>query len=195
MESALARGAMVASAGERRAMSQAAKFEETLRRLAMIDEGFVKDEVGLGIDPAATSALDPKTAALLQVGASVAIGSPAVCLEWSTGRALAAGASQDEIADTLLAVAPVAGLGRVVTAAPSVATALGYDVAAALENQTATDGLPAGPVVGREEGMATCDQRANSWTVVLRRQPARHRGGPARRRLHRHVRAHLLRLW
>ena len=63
----------------------------------------------------------------------MAIGSPAVCLEWSTGRALAAGATEDEIADVLLAIAPVAGLGRVVSAAPDVATALGYDVAAALE--------------------------------------------------------------
>ena len=33
----------------------------------------------------------------------------------------------------LLAIAPVAGLSRVVAAAPDVATALGYDVAAALE--------------------------------------------------------------
>ena len=39
-------------------MSQTAKFEETLRRLAMIDEGFVEDDVGLGIDPAATLALE-----------------------------------------------------------------------------------------------------------------------------------------
>ena len=67
------------------------------------------------------------------VGVSVAIGSPAVCLEWSAGRALAAGASEDEIADVLLAIAPVAGLGRVVCAAPGVAAALGYDTQAALE--------------------------------------------------------------
>jgi 4-carboxymuconolactone decarboxylase len=113
-------------------MDQTVSFEETLRRLAMIDEGFVEDEAGLSMDPAATSALDPKTAALLRVGASVAIGSSAVCLEWSTGRALAAGASEDEIAGVLLAVAPVAGLSRVVAAAPDVATALGYDIAAAL---------------------------------------------------------------
>ena len=46
---------------------------------------------------------------------------------------MAAGASEDEIADVLLAIAPVAGLGRIVFAAPDVATALGYDVAAALE--------------------------------------------------------------
>ncbi len=99
----------------------------------MIEEGFVEDEAGLGLGPVSASALDPKTAALLQVGACVAIGSSAVCLEWSTGRALAAGANEDEIADVLLAIAPVTGLGRVVTAAPGVATALEYDIAAALE--------------------------------------------------------------
>jgi 4-carboxymuconolactone decarboxylase len=114
-------------------MEQTPRFQETLRRLAMIDEGFVEDQAGLGLGLAGTSALDPKTAALLQVGVSVALGSPVVCLEWSAGRALAAGASEDEIADVLLAIAPVAGLGRIVCAAPDVATALGYDIAAALE--------------------------------------------------------------
>jgi alkylhydroperoxidase/carboxymuconolactone decarboxylase family protein YurZ len=114
-------------------MGQTARFQETLRRLAVIDEGFVEDEAGLELDPAAAAALDPKTAALLQVGVSVAMGSPAVCLERSAGRALAAGASEDEITGVLLAIAPVAGLGRVVAAAPDVATALGYDIAAALE--------------------------------------------------------------
>jgi len=122
-----------------------ARFQETLRRLAMVDEGFVEEQAGLGLGQAQMSALDPKTAALLQVGVSVAIGSPGVCLEWSTGRALAAGASEDEIADVLLAIAPVAGLGRVVCAAPDVATALGYDVAAALEEDVeATPEVPEG---------------------------------------------------
>ena len=114
-------------------MGLTVRFQETLRRLAMIDEGFVEDEAGLGLGPAGTSALDPKTVALLQVAVSVAIGSPAVCLEWSAGRALGAGATEDEIADVLLAIAPVAGLGRIVAAAPEVAIALGYDIAAALE--------------------------------------------------------------
>jgi 4-carboxymuconolactone decarboxylase len=109
------------------------RYQEKLRRLAMIDEGFIQDEAKLGVDPAERSALDPKTAALLRVAVSAAIGSSPVCLEWSTGRALAAGASEDEITDVLLAIAPVAGLGRVVAAAPEVAAALGYDVAAALE--------------------------------------------------------------
>ncbi len=112
-------------------MGQMVGFQETLRRLAMIDESFVEGQAGLGL--AGTSALDPKTAALLHVAVSVALGSPAVCLEWSAGRALAAGASEDEIADVLLVIAPVAGLSRVVAAAPNVAVALGYDIAAALE--------------------------------------------------------------
>ena len=71
--------------------------------------------------------------ALLRVGASVAIGTSAVCLEWSAGRAMAAGASEEESAD-VLAVVPGAGLSRVVSATPDLATALGYDVSAALEN-------------------------------------------------------------
>jgi 4-carboxymuconolactone decarboxylase len=114
-------------------MDQTVRFQETLRRVAMIDEGFVQDEAGIGLGLVKTSALDPKTTALLHVAVLVALGSPAVSLEWSTGRALAAGASEDEIADVLLAIAPVAGLGRVVCAAPDVALALGYDIAAALE--------------------------------------------------------------
>src|SRR5262252_7280709 len=112
-------------------MNQTAKFQETLRRLAIFDEGFV--DAGFGLDRAATSALDAKTTALLQVAVSAATGSSAVCLQWSTARALAAGATKDEIADVLLAIAPVAGLGRIVSAAPHVAMALEYDIDAALE--------------------------------------------------------------
>jgi hypothetical protein len=75
----------------------------------MSDEGFVEDQAGFGLDPAGPSALDPRTAALLRIGACVAIWSPAVCLGWSTGRVLAAGAAEHEIANALLAIAQVAG--------------------------------------------------------------------------------------
>jgi|SRR6516165_2082545 len=109
-------------------------FQETLRRLAMIDEAFVEGQAGLGLGLAGTPILDPKTAALLQLGASVASGATGMSLEWSTARALAAGATGEEIADALLVIAPVAGLGRVVAAAPDVATALGYDIDAALHD-------------------------------------------------------------
>ena len=118
---------------ERSHMDQTAKFQETLRRLAMVDEAFVEDGAGLGLGPAGVSALDAKTVALLQLAVSVAIGSSPVCLHWSAARAMAAGAAKDEIADVLLAIAPVTGLGRLVAAAPKVATALGYDITSALE--------------------------------------------------------------
>jgi 4-carboxymuconolactone decarboxylase len=114
-------------------MAQTVRFQEMLRKLAMIEESFTEDEAELGFDLAATSTLDPKTATLLRAGACVAIGSPGACLQWAAGRAMAAGASEDELADVLLAITPVAGLGRIVSAAPDVATAIGYDVAAALE--------------------------------------------------------------
>jgi alkylhydroperoxidase/carboxymuconolactone decarboxylase family protein YurZ len=113
-------------------MSQTVRFQEILRRLAIIDQSVVADQAGLGLGLPGSRVLDPKTAALVQVGALAAIGSPGACLEWGTTRALAAGATQDEITDVLLAIAPVAGLGRAVGAVTDVAAALGYDVEAAL---------------------------------------------------------------
>jgi alkylhydroperoxidase/carboxymuconolactone decarboxylase family protein YurZ len=114
-------------------MSQDARFHETQRKLILIHEGFIQDKAKLALDLARTAALDPKTAALIVVAVAVAIGSSSFCLQWSAGRALAAGASEGEIADVLLAIAPVAGLGRIAAAAPDLAIALGYDVEAALE--------------------------------------------------------------
>jgi 4-carboxymuconolactone decarboxylase len=91
----------------------------------------IMSAAGLGV-PGAWF-LNPKTAALVRVGALAAIGSQPVCLEWSTTRALAVGATEDEIIDVLLAIAPVIGLGRIVGAAAGVADALGYHIEAALE--------------------------------------------------------------
>ena len=113
-------------------MGQVVRYQEILRRLAIIDDGFVEDRAGLGLGLAGARVLDPRTAALVRVAALAAIGSPPVCLEWSATRALAAGATEDEITDVLLAIAPVAGLGRVTGAVPGVAAALGYDVETAL---------------------------------------------------------------
>ena len=67
-----------------------ARFQQTLRRLAMDDEAFVQDEAGFGFDRAGTSARDPGTVALLRPGEAVAIGSSAACLECS-GAHLAGG--------------------------------------------------------------------------------------------------------
>jgi 4-carboxymuconolactone decarboxylase len=143
-------------------MSQTARFQETLRRLAIIDETFVEDAAGTCLDPARLLTLDPRTALLLQLGALVATGASPECLQWSTGRAMAAGVADDEIADVLLAVAPVAGIGRVFSAAPEVAIALGYDVTAALEELD--DHYPAGTESARQahDGRESLNQVVNS---------------------------------
>ena len=97
-------------------MGQAARYQEILRKLAIIDEGFASSQAGLDLGPSGTRALDPKVAALVRVGA------------------LAEGATEEEVTGVLLAVAPVIGLGRIVGAAPGVAGAFGYDIEAALED-------------------------------------------------------------
>lgn len=48
--------------------------------------------------------------------------------QWAVDSALAAGASERDIVDVLVAVGPVVGLARVASAAPELALALGYDV-------------------------------------------------------------------
>ncbi len=133
MESARPCGGMVPWRQPAEVWAKMVRFQETLRRLAVIDESFVEDEVGLRLDLPGTPALDATTVALLRVGVSVAMGSPGDSIGWSAARALAAGASADQIADVLLAIAPVAGLGRVAAAVPDLATALGYDIEAALQ--------------------------------------------------------------
>ena len=53
-------------------MGPTARYQETLRRLAMIDEGFVEDEPGLGPALAGIWTLEPKTAAFgYDVGAAL----------------------------------------------------------------------------------------------------------------------------
>jgi alkylhydroperoxidase/carboxymuconolactone decarboxylase family protein YurZ len=49
---------------------------------------------------------------------------------------VSAGATAAEIVDVLVGVVPVVGLPAVVSAAPNLAMALGYDVDDALEHQT-----------------------------------------------------------
>jgi 4-carboxymuconolactone decarboxylase len=115
-------------------MAQTMSFQEILRRLAIVNEAFADDQAGLRLSRPRRWVLDAKTAALVQIGALAAIGSPEVCLEWSASRALAAGATDEEITCVLLVVGPVIGLGRIVGATPGVAGALGYDIDTALES-------------------------------------------------------------
>jgi alkylhydroperoxidase/carboxymuconolactone decarboxylase family protein YurZ len=107
-------------------------FKEHLRRLALHDDAFL-DAIAVDAGPAARSAIDERTTALVRVGATVAVDGALASFQHVVTRALAAGASSDEIVASLEAVTPVTGAARVVQCAPKVALALGYDVDAALE--------------------------------------------------------------
>ncbi len=110
-----------------------AEYQETLRRLALNDERFVEAVLGMGGGTVEDSRLDHKTHALVRLAASFAIDAAPSSYQANTEMALAAGADIDEIVGTLIAVAPTIGLARVVSAAPELALALGYDVEAAFE--------------------------------------------------------------
>jgi 4-carboxymuconolactone decarboxylase len=85
-----------------------------------------------------TSSIDPhglneRTAALACLAALVAMHAGPSSYQRCVDRALAAGATVDDVIDTLKVVAPTVGLARLVTAAPGLGLALGYDIDAALE--------------------------------------------------------------
>lgn len=113
-------------------------YKLTLRSLALNDEGFVAS-LGMRNDTVELSNLDPKTHALVRVGALVAIDAAPSSYQATIDLALAAGASVDEIVGTLIAVAPTVGVARVVSAAPELALALGYDLDAAFESSERDD--------------------------------------------------------
>jgi len=107
-----------------------------LQRLALNDEAAVASLLGTPLDPDELSGLDAKTCALVRLGAVVVLGAPPVTYQWATQAALAAGATDDEIIGTLIAVTPVPALTRAVSAAPELAIALEYDIDDAVATST-----------------------------------------------------------
>ena len=77
--------------------------------------------------------LDAKTRALVKVAALVALDGPPSAFECAVAAAQAAGATADDIVDAMVAVGSTVGSAHLVSAAPKVALALGYDVGADLE--------------------------------------------------------------
>jgi 4-carboxymuconolactone decarboxylase len=77
--------------------------------------------------------LDERTAAVARLAASVALRATPASYRRSVQHALAAGASVDEVVGTLEVVARTVGVARLVSAAPGLALAVGYDIDDALE--------------------------------------------------------------
>jgi alkylhydroperoxidase/carboxymuconolactone decarboxylase family protein YurZ len=110
-----------------------AKHEDALRCMALGDERYIKDVLAMQLTNVDASGLDPKTHALVRLGALIALDASQSSFQWNAATALASGATVDEIVGVLIAVAQTVGLARVASAAPAVALALGYDIDAALE--------------------------------------------------------------
>ena len=102
-------------------------YKEVLHLLTINDEHCV---TGVGL-----AKLDPKTLALVRIGALVAVGGAVPSYGAAADAAVSAGATFAEIVEVLLGVVSVVGRPSVVAAAPSLAMALGYDVDDALEHQ------------------------------------------------------------
>jgi 4-carboxymuconolactone decarboxylase len=116
-----------------------ATYKETLRRLALNDESFVRSVLGIDSDTAEVSRLDQKTHALVRLAAALAVDAAPSSYQSAIDMARVAGANIDEIVGTLIAVSSTIGVVRAVSAAPELALALGYDLDAAFETPEAED--------------------------------------------------------
>jgi 4-carboxymuconolactone decarboxylase len=107
--------------------------EERLRRLVLHDERCIQSMLAIHLSDDEAAGLDSKTRALVRLGGLVALGASCFSYHWAVETALAAGATAEDVVGTLVAVAPISGLARVVSAAPEVALSLGYDLNVAFE--------------------------------------------------------------
>jgi alkylhydroperoxidase/carboxymuconolactone decarboxylase family protein YurZ len=108
-------------------------YKTTLRKLAVRDDRYVGALLADEEAGAAESGLEPRVRALVQIGALVAVDAAPPSYMGVVEEAFAAGATPEDIVGSLVVVLPVVGVPRVVSAAPNLGLALGYDVADALE--------------------------------------------------------------
>ena len=99
-----------------------------LRRLAVSDDGTIGSIFAGEITDLENSELGDKTRALVRLAALIATESAAPSYQWAVSVARAAGVSDDEVTGVLMSVAPIVGIARVASAAPVLATALGYEL-------------------------------------------------------------------
>jgi 4-carboxymuconolactone decarboxylase len=116
-------------------------YKRTLCKLSIADDAYIEAALATETANLAASGLDPKAHALVRLGALVALDTAPPPYMAAVEAARRAGASEEEVVGCLVAVMPALGAPRVVSAAPNVSLALGYDVTAALEDiDTASSG-------------------------------------------------------
>ena len=107
--------------------------EEGFRRLTIGDPALVASVAGPDGRPFDCRYLDARTEALLRLGTLIALDAPPSCYRPVVEAAQRAGARLEDLLAVLVAVAGTVGSARIVSAAPKIALAAGYDVEAALE--------------------------------------------------------------
>ena len=99
-----------------------------LSALAQGDSGVLGEAANLREQLRAESSLDPKSFALVKIAALVALDAAPASYLFQVQGALDAGATPREILGVLTAIAPQAGMARVVAAAPEIMIALGLEL-------------------------------------------------------------------
>ena len=112
------------------------KHEITLCKIAIADDRYVEEVLSNDRANLTASTLDAKAHALVRLGALIAIDAETPAYMWTLEAARRAGASDDELVGCLLAAMPTLGVARIVSAAPKLGLAMGFDVASALEAHT-----------------------------------------------------------
>jgi 4-carboxymuconolactone decarboxylase len=108
-------------------------YESTLCKLAIADDAYIERLLVRDSANLEASQLEPKAHALVRLGGLVAVDAAAPSYMAVISLARQCGASDDEIVGCLIAVLPSLGVARVVSAAPRLGLALGFDVLEALE--------------------------------------------------------------
>jgi alkylhydroperoxidase/carboxymuconolactone decarboxylase family protein YurZ len=106
--------------------------EEGFRRLSIGDRLLLEEVADPDVAPWVPR-LDDRTESLIRVAVLVPIDAPQSSYQPAVEAAMRAGATLDDLLAVLIAVAGSVGSPRVVSAAPRIALAAGYDVDAALE--------------------------------------------------------------
>jgi alkylhydroperoxidase/carboxymuconolactone decarboxylase family protein YurZ len=99
----------------------------------MNDERFVESRLGIRVGDGDDLCLEVRDRALVRLAALMSLDASPSSYLWAIGEAIDTGCDRREIVGVLLAIAPVVGVARVVSVAPQLSLALGYDVERALE--------------------------------------------------------------
>jgi 4-carboxymuconolactone decarboxylase len=108
-------------------------YKRTLRKLALRDDRYIDALLAEDRANPEHAGIDRRSHALLRIAALIALNAAPPSYMSAVQAGLDAGVTHEEIVGTLIAVLPIVGVARVVSAAPNLGLALGYDVAEELE--------------------------------------------------------------